>query len=158
MMTNDIKASEVSLAGIHHLKIPVTNLQTSLKWYEEILGAKRCAEFDHFDREGNLFAYIVTIPGIDTYFELRLAPKIAERMKGFDPTILSVGTLEELELWEQHLNQQGVANSSVLRGIVGWLLVCHDPDGLAIRFYTLETHEFDAAGSDMDSPWVVYPE
>ena len=157
-MTNNIETAKLALAGIHHLKIPVTNLQASLKWYEEILGAERSAELDHFDREGNLFAYIITIPGIKTPVELRLAPQIAERIKGFDPTVFSVGTLQELELWEQHLSQHGVAHSSILRGIIGWLLVCHDPDGLAIRFYTLETHEFDTAGSDLDSPWVTYPE
>lgn len=157
-MERNATAPKVALAGIHHLKIPVTNLQASLKWYEEILGAERCPEYDHFDRHGKLFAYIVTIPGIDTYVELRLAPKVAERIRGFDPTVLSVATLQDLELWEQHLSQHGVPNSSILRGIVGWLLVCHDPDGLAIRFYTLETHEFDAEGSDMDSSWVVYPD
>jgi hypothetical protein len=34
-------------------------------------------------------------------------------------------------------------------------LVFRDPDGLAIRLYTEEEHEWDATGAHPDSPWLT---
>lgn len=70
---------------------------------------------------------------------------------------MAVETRADLKRWEEYLNRQGVLNSGVLRGILGWLLVFKEPDGLSLRLYSNEQHEFDALNSDIDSPWVVYP-
>ncbi|AJT41086.1 VOC family protein [Psychromicrobium lacuslunae] len=147
-------SSKPQLSGLHHLKIPVSNLTESLRWYASVLGAERIPEFDHIGIDGETFAYITSIPGIPTLIELRLAPPLAQRMSGFDPIVFSVDTLESLCSWRDHLDNLAVANSAILRGIIGWLLVCHDPDGLSIRFHTNETHDFDADKADTQSPWV----
>lgn len=156
-LNNTNTIGTVQLSGIHHLKIPVSDLDTSLAWYARVLGAVRLPEFDHVGRDGKLFAYIISIPGVSTLVELRLSPKMSENLAGFDPTVFAVDTLASLTAWRDRLDNLEVENSSILRGLIGWLLIFHDPDGLSVRFYTNETHEFDAAGSDMESPWVAYP-
>jgi hypothetical protein len=139
------------------LKIPVTNLQRSLTWYETVLGGVRQPHFDHLLPDGTLFAYILEIPHLGCPLELRLAPGMAANIRGFDPIVFAVQGHGDLEKWEKFLTSVGVEHSEVLRGIIGWLLVCTDPDGLSIRLYTIDQHEFDDQNSDINSPWVVYP-
>lgn len=156
-MTSTIPAVSPGITGIHHLKIPVTDLQRSLKWYETALGAVRQPQFDHFLPDGTLFAHILEVPGLGYPLELRLAPGMARNMRGFDPIVFAVQGRGDLQKWEQFLELVGIEHSSILRGIIGWLLVFTDPDGLSIRLYTIDQHEFDHENSDIDSPWVAYP-
>ena len=39
------------LHGLHHLKLPVSDLHTSLG-YQRVLGAKHLPQFDHIDDDG----------------------------------------------------------------------------------------------------------
>ncbi len=66
----------------------------------------------------------------------------------------AVPTRADLRAWVDHLDALGVENSGALRGIIGWVLVFRDPDGLAVRLYTREHHEFDEAHADVDSRWL----
>ncbi len=145
------------VAGIHHLKIAVSDLAVSLPWYERALGASRLPQYDHVLPGGDPFAYILKIPGLGTLLELRMAPAQAARQAGFDPIVLATETLADLQRWAAYFDECGIEHSGVLRGILGWLLVCRDPDGLSVRFYSHESHEFDALNADIDSPWVSYP-
>ena len=56
-----------TIAGIHHLKFNVSNLDRSLDFYARALGAKRLPEFDHRRADGELFAYILDIEHLGTY-------------------------------------------------------------------------------------------
>lgn len=140
--------------GIHHLKVPVSDLNHSLDWYERVLGARRNPEHDHRTPLGVPYAYILAIPDIEITLELRLAPRAAKAMSGFDPVTYSVRDRSHLHSWTNHLDQLGVEHSGVLRGIIGWVLVFQDPDGTAIRLYTDELHPFDEVNADLDSPWL----
>lgn len=68
-----------SLSGIHHLKLPVRDIQASVTWFEQTLGARRIERFDHHDETGSLYAVILTLPGVDVPVELRLAPAAPRR-------------------------------------------------------------------------------
>ncbi|MGW3635888.1 VOC family protein [Streptomyces sp. NPDC005122] len=142
-----------TLNGIHHVKIAVSNLDTSLAWYERVLGATRQPEFDHHSPDGAVNAYILGIPSLPPV-ELRLAPITAAGNQGFDPLIFSVPGRADLEQWIHHLDTEGVDHSPELRGLLGWTLVFLDPDGLALRMYTEEVHEFDESKADLRSPWL----
>jgi len=152
----DIARPVPVLSGIHHLKIPVSDLATSLGWYERVLGARRVPQFDHITGDGRLFAYILDVPGLEMAVELRDEPTYAERLRGFDPVVFAADLLADLEGWAAHLDALGVENSGVLRGLLGWLVIFRDPDGLSIRIYSRETHELDIENSDIASPWVAY--
>lgn len=146
--------STPSLSGIHHIKIPVSDLAASLAWYEQVLGARQRPEFEHHSRTGAAYAHIIEIPGLPSLVELRTAPRTAAAISGFDPVTYLVATRAELQAWSAHLDDLGVEHSPELRGIIGWVLIVRDPDGMAIRLHTDEHHEFDEANADVDSPWL----
>ncbi len=74
------------IEGIHHIKLPVTDLVRSLDFYESLLGARRTPAFDHKSEDGSKYAYICEVPRLGTKLELRLNARHAEAQRKFDPT------------------------------------------------------------------------
>jgi catechol 2,3-dioxygenase-like lactoylglutathione lyase family enzyme len=129
------------LAGIHHIKFPVSDLARSQRFYEMALNAKRVHQFDHHrPGDGTLFGIVMDIPGLGTFLELRLNLQQAVAQAGFDPITLAVEGRRDLEVWAAHLDGFAIAHSAVLTGLAGWTMVTEDPDGLRIKYYTIETH------------------
>ncbi len=128
------------LRGIHHLKLAVSDLATSLTFYERAFGARRIVEFDHRDELGAIYAHILAVPGLGTSLELRLHPEHAARHGGFDPITLAVADRVTLQAWDDHLTAAAIPHSGVLTAIQAWLIVMADPDDNRLRLYTLETH------------------
>ncbi len=141
------------LHGIHHLKLPVSDLARSQDFYARAFGANRIAAFDHFDAAGSLFAIIMEIAGLGTYLELRLSPERARAHSGFDPMTLSVRAKADLERWIEWLDAACVPHSPVLPAYVAWLIVVEDPDANRIRLYTDEKHGPEIAPSQ-DKRWL----
>jgi catechol 2,3-dioxygenase-like lactoylglutathione lyase family enzyme len=142
------------LQGIHHLKLPVSDLDTSLTFYERAFGARRIPEADHRRAsDGSLYAYILAVPGLGTALELRLDPARAERHRQFDPVTIAVRDRATLAAWDEYLTAQGIVHSEVITAIQAWLMVVPDPDGHRLRLYTLETHGPELT-PDEDNPWV----
>ena len=142
------------LQGIHHLKLPVSDLDASLAFYERAFGARRIPEADHRrGSDGSLYAYILAVPGLGTALELRLDPHRAERHRHFDPVTIAVRDRATLAAWDEYLTSQGIVHSEVITAIQAWLIVVPDPDGHRLRLYTLETHGPELT-PDEDNPWV----
>ncbi|MEV4350114.1 VOC family protein [Actinoplanes sp. NPDC049596] len=152
-MTEVADAVTPRIEGVHHLKVPVSDLQTSLDFYERALGAQRIPEADHIRPDGSLFAYILRIDNLGTLLELRLNPDRARLHGGFDPMTLLVKDRTALRAWDEHLSQQGIAHSPVLTAMQAWLMVVPDPDNTRIRLYTAETHGPELP-PDAASPWL----
>ena len=125
------------LHGLHHLKLPVTDLDASLLWYERVLGAQRLAHADHLDRSGTRYAVILSIPGVPVQLELRWAPDAAKAMNGYDPVSFAAGTPEDLRAWAAHLDAEGIDHSPITLGGAGHLLIFADPDGTYLRLLEL---------------------
>jgi catechol 2,3-dioxygenase-like lactoylglutathione lyase family enzyme len=140
--------------GIHHIKLPVSDLERSTEWYGAVLGARRLTELDHRRPDGTRFAVILQVPGLGTNLELRLDPATAGALDGYDFLTLAVGDHATLEGWIAHLDALGIRHSPPIVALVGWLLVVPDPDGLRLRFYTAQPHGLDASRVEYDSPWL----
>jgi catechol 2,3-dioxygenase-like lactoylglutathione lyase family enzyme len=131
-----------TIAGVHHLKFNVADLDRSLRFYETALGARRVVEFDHRRPNGDIYAYILVVENLGTMLELRANAEGAAQEKGLDPVTLSVKTRDDLQAWHDWLEAAGVKHSPVFTGAMGWVMAMEDPDGRRIRFYTVETHAF----------------
>jgi catechol 2,3-dioxygenase-like lactoylglutathione lyase family enzyme len=121
------------LAGIHHLKVHVSDVRRSALWYQRVLGYQPVAEFTEADR---LVGYGLDHPNGGTFLTLRLDPHHAADTAGrvyFEMGAPDKAALDELA---RHLGDLGEPHGPVLHTPVGWLLPdLYDPDGHEIRFY-----------------------
>ena len=130
-----------ALLGVHHLKLPVSDLARSLQFYERVFGATRIPEADHRRHsDGTLYAHILIVPGLGTLLELRLHPSRALAHSGFNPIVLSVADRSALAAWVDRLDAVGAPHSPIITAIQAWLVVIEDPDGHHLRLYTDEKH------------------
>lgn len=130
------------LAGVHHVKIPVTNLARSRSWYERVFGFRATIEFPEAD--GEVRGIAGQLPGMgDTLVALRHNPQAAEGCKGFDPVGFAVTDRADLVAWVEHLDALQIPHSPIIEASIGWLLVFNDPDGLEHHLYTWARHGID---------------
>jgi catechol 2,3-dioxygenase-like lactoylglutathione lyase family enzyme len=95
------------LAGVHHLKLPVTDLARSREWYRSRLGYQVQVEFIE---QGTLMGYALAHPNGGPMLGLRLNPERARAAAGFDYFAIGVpgkAAMEQLAarltaLGEQH--------------------------------------------------------
>ena len=123
------------LDGIHHLKLPVSDLQRSLIWYQDRLGYLVMHEFVE---DGVLMGIAMTHPNGGPDLAIRLDPERARVAAGFDYFAIGVPGQDALDALANRFTERGDPHDDVLRTPVGWVLTgVHDPDGHAVRFYTV---------------------
>ena len=126
------------LAGIHHLKLPVTDLARSREWYQSRLGYQVQIEFVE---QGQLMGYTLAHPNGGPLLGLRLDPGRARAAAGFDYFSVGVPGKEAIEQLAARLTALGEQHAGVHWASIGWILPeLHDPDGHEVRFYTIEHH------------------
>jgi catechol 2,3-dioxygenase-like lactoylglutathione lyase family enzyme len=126
------------LAGIHHLKLPVTDLTRSREWYQSRLGYQVEAEFVE---QGRLMGVALRHPRGGPRLALRLDPGRARAAAGFDYFSIGVPDREAMDELATRLTALGEEHVGVHGASIGWILpYLHDPDGHEIRFYTHEHH------------------
>lgn len=151
----------MKLAGVHHVKIPATDLDRAVEWYGRVFGFRVALEFPEAD--GAVRGVAGHMPGLgDTMVGIRVNPQAAEGCKGFDPIGFAVQDHSDLEAWVSHLDRLGIGHSPIIEASIGWLLVFNDPDGLEHHLYTWAQHGIDKsshhgygrppAGSAPDTP------
>ncbi|MBB6347035.1 VOC family protein [Nonomuraea muscovyensis] len=130
------------LAGIHHVKIPVTDLPRSRSWYERVFGLTVTMEFP--DGDGVVRGVAGEIAGLgDVLVALRENPGAAAGCRGFDPIGFAIQDHADVQAWAGHLDELGIAHSPVIEASIGWLLVFNDPDDLELHLYTWAAHGVD---------------
>ena len=148
--------------GLHHVKLPVSDLEASLAWYSRVLGARHLEQFDHHDERGQRYAVIMMVPGNEVPLELRWAPRAARAMNGYDPVSFAAGDAADVAAWAAHLDAEGVEHSSVTPGGAGALLVFADPDGTFLRMLELPAGgvadiKMTGGAPEPEGPWVAPP-
>jgi len=124
-----------ALDGIHHLKLPVTEIPRSLRWYQERLGYEVMHEFVE---DGDVMGVAMTHPAGGPDFAIRLDPDRARAAAGFDYFAIGVPGREAIEELATRFTSFGDTHDGVQRTPVGWVLLgVEDPDGHAVRFYTV---------------------
>jgi catechol 2,3-dioxygenase-like lactoylglutathione lyase family enzyme len=126
------------LDGIHHVKIPVTDLERSRDWYASRLGYRVDVEFEE---AGRLAGLLLRHPNGGPRLALRLDPGRSAGFADFDFFAIGVPTRAAIEDLARRLTDLGEQHAGVHRATAGWILpLLHDPDGHEVRFYTTEHH------------------
>src|SRR5262249_8209617 len=127
-----------ALAGVHHLKLPVTDLPRSREWYRSRLGYQVQMEFVE---QGQLMGYALAHPRGAPPLGLRLDPARAQAAAGFDYFAFGVPDKEAIDQLAARLDALGEQHAGVHWASIGWILPeLHDPDGHEVRFYTHHHH------------------
>lgn len=125
-----------ALAGIHHLKLPVTDLSRSREWYFSRLGYQVQMEFVE---QGRLMGLALSHPNGGPPLALRLDPERARAAAGFDYFSIGVPDKDAIDRLAAGLTRLGEPHAGVYWASIGWILPeLHDPDGHEIRFYTIQ--------------------
>ena len=122
------------ISGIHHIKLPVSDVGRSRAWYERVLGFEPVMEFLE---DGELMGVALRREGCPAQIALRRDPARAHALSGFDALALLVPTRDEVRHWEAALDRIGESHGGLVTGHKGGMVLVglHDPDGLEIRLY-----------------------
>jgi catechol 2,3-dioxygenase-like lactoylglutathione lyase family enzyme len=114
-------------------------------WYEQLLGAKHLTSLDHYTPQGEWFAAVLAVPGLDVPLQLRVGEPVSVPA-GFEPVTFSVRDRADLDAWVAHLDALGVPHPPVTTARVGDSVQFTSPDGTPLRLYTGSV-DLGAAGS-----------
>lgn len=128
------------------MKFPVTDLDRSRRWYQEVLGLHILTGFP--DEDGTVRGLAGMLPDTEppVAVALRENPQAASGVRGFDPVSFAIADLAAADAWAEHPDALGVQHSPVTDVTLGWVLDVPDPDGTVIRLYSTERHDIDQAG------------
>ena len=136
-----------TLAGVHHLKLPVADLERSIEWYRSRLGYRSAIEFVE---DGVLMGVSMRHLAGGPELALRLDPERAATVAGFDFFAIGVPDEAAMRVLAGRLDALGETHAGLLLASIGWILPgVHDPDGHEVRFYTLSTHTEVPDGSPL---------
>jgi catechol 2,3-dioxygenase-like lactoylglutathione lyase family enzyme len=121
-----------TIDGIHHVKLPVSDVARSRAWYERVLGFALEIEFEE---DGVVRGVALARGGVA--LALREDQQRAKALSGFDALALRVPTRDEVHAWRARLDEAGEPHGGVVTGHHGGavLVGLHDPDGIEIRLY-----------------------
>jgi len=127
-----------TLAGVHHVKLPVTDIDRSSAWYASRLGYRPVIEFRKHQRRTGV---VMNHPSGGPQLGLVQLPEKARQSAGFDYFSIGVPDRARLDELAAHLSGLGEQHAGVQFASIGWILpLLHDPDGHEIRFYTMDSH------------------
>jgi glyoxylase I family protein len=137
--------------GINHLGLSVRDLDRSIAFYCDVLGAKVVRppyEGDNESFAGRMALVTLGALGLDLF------EHEANQDGGFDPAhtgldhiALTAMTRDQLDRWASWLDGHGVAHSP-LRETYGFgrMFDFRDPDGIQIEFYFLDYEKLNESG------------
>ena len=120
--------------GLHHVKLPVTDVECSRQWYS------RAFDFTcelEFREEGQLRGVGLRHRGSELRLALREDPARAAALAGFDTMCLAVGTRADLDELLARLDTRGIDHAMPIAGRGGDAVDVLDPDRHLVRVHTL---------------------
>jgi catechol 2,3-dioxygenase-like lactoylglutathione lyase family enzyme len=127
--------------GVDHVVLTVTDLDVSTTFYSEVMGLLPLLDF----------GYARLLMDRRTGFTIALAAhegahggRFTELTTGLDHVGFAVGSLDELQEWERHLEQHGVEFTPIRDMGLAHHLNFRDPDNIALEI-TASSEMYSAA-------------
>lgn len=131
------------LAGLHHLGISVINLERSVRFYCDVVGADLLVEPNEGTRPSFVGRMAILSLGGRIFDLCQHSRNEGERFDpvrtGLDHLALEAESVEQLSAWAGWLDSRGVSRSQVRSAAdgLGTMFDFVDPDGLQIEFIHL---------------------
>jgi glyoxylase I family protein len=139
---------------LHHLAITVTDLDASVRWYESVFDVHPILDIPHEGGVGRILA------GRDGLLMLALhrheandGGMFTETITGLDHGGFAVPSRRDLELWQEHLEANGVVRadvadkpltqSAIADEAYASVLVFRDPDNIQLELFAPVTQQHE---------------
>ena len=122
-----------TVRGVHHIKLPVSDIVASRAFYEDLFALNVLHEFLDGDGVARGVAY-APIGGVS--LALREDPARATALRGYDPLAFSVEDDRAIHAWIAHLGAHGIPVTGPAAGTTGLVVGFDDPDGITIVLYS----------------------
>jgi glyoxylase I family protein len=124
------------LAALHHVSLTVRDLETSARWYADVLGFVELFREESDDRRACVmrFASGGYSVGLVEHRPATSAP-FDHAVVGLDHLAFSVPTEDALGRWADRLTAAGVEHSGPIAIPPGAILNLRDPDGIALALF-----------------------
>ena len=118
-----------------HVALTVSDLERSREWYGRLFDAAPV-----LDEDTGPFHHVVwllggTLLGLHQHAKTTGSEPFDEGRPGLDHVAFSCGSRSELELWQQRLEELGIAHSDIVDAPYGSGLSFRDPDNIALEFF-----------------------
>lgn len=118
------------------IKIPVSDLAASRRWYAEVYGLQEHLEWP----DGDGVVRGVALKGIgSSLLALREDAEAAAATRGFGFVNVAVPSVADLPGCIAHLDRLGIRHTKVMAAASGQLVGFHDLDGHELSFYAQTT-------------------
>jgi glyoxylase I family protein len=120
---------------IQHVAVTVSDLDRSVPWYRALFGAEPV-----LDEDTGPFRHVVwflggTLFGLHQFAASDPDRDFDEHRLGLDHVAFGCAGRSELETWQQHLDDLGVAHGGIVDASYGSGLSFRDPDNLPLEFF-----------------------
>jgi glyoxylase I family protein len=138
--------STATLPSIHHVALTVTDLEESIRWYEQLFGISYKMDTPYLGGIGKLLAddawqLVIVLHRHDA----NKGEMFEETRTGLDHVGFMVPTRVHLEAWQTHLQEHRViaapaadrplTQSPIADEPYGSVLVFRDPDNIQLEFF-----------------------
>lgn len=123
-----------TVSGLHHVKLPVGDVDRSAEWYGRAFGFSRAWEAWE---DGALRGAALHLQESGLQLALRHDPERAAALAGFDVLCLAVGTRGDLDAVLDRLDEKDITHGTPFAGRGGDAVDVPDPDGHLVRLHTL---------------------
>jgi glyoxylase I family protein len=139
--------STTTSARLHHLALTVTDVDASVRWYEEVFGVRFQIDVPHPGGVGKLLSDEAGQLMIVLHHHDSNAGRLfSEDVNGLDHAGFMVPSRTDLEQWQDHLQARGVVRadaadkpltqSPIADEVYGSVLVFRDPDNIQLELFS----------------------
>jgi catechol 2,3-dioxygenase-like lactoylglutathione lyase family enzyme len=130
----DVRQDVPLILGLHHVRLPVSDVLRSRDWYCEVLGFEPILDY----QEEYRLVGVAVQHRVGVTLGLHLDPERAAALRGFAVVALRVAGPAVLEDWSTWLDELGAEHSPVVADHAGgWSMRLVDPDGIGVQFHTM---------------------
>jgi glyoxylase I family protein len=122
--------------ALTHVAVTVSDLSVSVPWYTRLIGAEPVLDEDTGPFRHVVYAIGGTLLGLHAHTGGPVDTVAFDpRRPGLDHVAFGVADRSELEKWQRHLDELGVAHGDIVDASYGSGLAVKDPDNIALEFF-----------------------